>query len=144
MTRVERSVLVPYTAQQMFALVDGIEDYPQFLPWCSGTSVTRRDENVTAATLHVNYHRLKLSFATENTKEKPRLIEMKLVSGPFRHLEGGWRFIELGEKGCKIQFLLQYEFSGKLVEKLLSGAFQHIADSFVDGFIKRAEKVYAE
>ncbi|HVS25855.1 MAG TPA: type II toxin-antitoxin system RatA family toxin [Burkholderiales bacterium] len=144
MTRVERIVLVPYTAQQMFALVDGIENYPQFLPWCSGTLVTRRDDKVTAATLHINYRRLKLSFATENTKEMPRLIEMKLVKGPFRHLEGGWRFIELGGEGCKIEFQLQYEFSSKLVEKLLSGAFQHIADSFVDGFIKRAEKIYAK
>jgi ribosome-associated toxin RatA of RatAB toxin-antitoxin module len=124
--------------------VDRVEDYPQFLPWCSADSVVRRDEKVTTATLNINYHHLKHSFSTENTKNAPHLIEIKLVNGPFRHLDGSWRFIGLGDKGCKIEFRLHYEFSSKLLEKLLNGPFQHVADSFVGGFIKRAEQVYLE
>ncbi len=142
MARVDRSVLVGYTAQQMFSLVDRVEEYPEFLPWCAGASVSRRDDKITMATIHLDYHYLKQSFSTENTKHAPHLIEIRLISGPFRHLEGRWHFIELGEAGCKIEFSLHYEFSSKLLEKLLSPAFRHIADNFMDGFIKRAENIY--
>lgn len=142
MAQVDRSVLVGYTAQQMFSLVDKVEEYPEFLPWCSGASVSQHNEKITLATIRLKYRYLKQSFTTENTKHAPHSIEVRLISGPFRHLEGSWRFIQLGEAGCKIEFRLRYEFSSKLLEKLLSRAFQHIADSFVDGFIKRAEKVY--
>ena len=142
MAQVHRSVLAGYTAQQMFSLVDRVEEYPEFLPWCSGASVSQRNEKITLATIRLNYRYLKQSFTTENTKHAPHLIEMRLISGPFRHLEGSWRFIELGEAGCKIEFHLHYEFSSKLLEKLLGPAFRHIADGFVDGFIKRAEKIY--
>ena len=142
MVQVDRSVLAGYTAQQMFSLVDRVEEYPEFLPWCSGASVSQRNEKITLATIHLNYRYLKQSFTTENTKHAPHLIEMRLISGPFRHLDGNWRFIELGEAGCKIEFHLHYEFSSKLLEKLLGPAFRHIADGLVDGFIKRAEKIY--
>jgi ribosome-associated toxin RatA of RatAB toxin-antitoxin module len=142
MARVDRSVLVGYTAQQMFSLVDRVEEYPEFLPWCAGASVSRRDDKITMATIHLDYHYLKQSFSTENTKHAPHLIEIRLISGPFRHLEGRWHFIELGEAGCKIEFSLHYEFPSKLLEKLLSPAFRHIADNFMDGFIKRAENIY--
>ncbi len=142
MTQVDRSVLVGYTAQQMFSLVDRVEDYPKFLPWCAEVSVSKRTEKITLATIRLNYRYLKQSFTTENTKHSPHVIELRLISGPFRHLEGSWRFIELGDAGCKIEFRLRYEFSSKLLEKLLGPAFQHIATSFVNGFIKHAEKVY--
>ncbi len=142
MAQVDRSVLVGYTAQQMFSLVDKVEDYPVFLPWCAEASVSKRTEKITLATIRLNYRIFKQSFSTENTKHAPYLIEMRLISGPFRHLEGSWRFIELGGAGCKIEFRLRYEFSSKLLEKLLGPAFQHIATSFVDGFIKRGEKIY--
>jgi ribosome-associated toxin RatA of RatAB toxin-antitoxin module len=142
MAQVDRSVMVGYSAQQMFSLVDKVEDYPMFLPWCAETSVSKRTEIITLATIRLNYRYFKQSFTTENTKHAPHLIEMRLISGPFRHLEGSWRFIELGEKGCKIEFRLRYEFSSKILEKLLGPAFQHIASSFVNGFIKHAEKIY--
>ena len=142
MVQVDWSVLAGYTAQQMFSLVDRVEEYPEFLSWCSGASVSQRNEKITLATIRLNYRYLKQSFTTENTKHAPHLIEMRLISGPFRHLDGNWRFIELGEAGCKIEFHLHYEFSSKLLEKLLGPAFRHIADGLVDGFIKRAEKIY--
>ena len=142
MAQVHRSVLVGYTAQQMFSLVDRVEEYPEFLPWCTGVSVSQHNEKVTLATIRLNYRYLKQSFTTENTKHAPHLIEIHLISGPFSHLEGSWRFTELGEAGCKIEFRLHYEFSSRLLEILLGTAFQHMAESFVDGFIRRAEKIY--
>ena len=142
MAQVDRSVLVGYTAQQMFSLVDRVEEYPEFLPWCTGASARQHNEKITLATIRLKYRYFKQSFTTENSKHAPHSIEVRLISGPFRHLEGSWRFIQLGEVGCKIEFRLRYEFSSKLLEKLLGTAFQHIADSLVDGFIKRAEKVY--
>ena len=142
MARVEKSVLVPHTAQQMFDLVDGVENYPQFLPWCGGTDVKWRDEATTLATIKIDYHRIRQSFTTQNSKSIPTLIEMKLQDGPFRHLEGSWRFIPLGEAACKIEFLLHYEFSSKVLESLVGPVFSLITNSFVDAFVQRAEKVY--
>ena len=142
MIQVDKSVLVGYTAQQMFSLVDDVEKYPEFLPWCVGTSISQRNEKISLATINVKYRQLRRSFTTENTRHEPNLIEMRLISGPFRYLEGNWRFTDLGNSGCKIEFHLRYEFSGRLLEKLLGPAFKHIADSFIDGFIKRAENIY--
>jgi ribosome-associated toxin RatA of RatAB toxin-antitoxin module len=142
MIEVERSVLVGFSAERMFGLVDRVEDYPMFLPWCGGSDVKLRDECVTTATIHINYHHVKHSFTTENSKRVPNLIEMKLQDGPFSHLEGSWQFIELNEWACKIEFRLRYEFSSKMLEKLVSPVFNHIANNFVDAFVQRAEKVF--
>ena len=142
MAEIEKSVLVDYSAGQMFALVDAIEDYPKFLPWCDGASIAPQTEQVTHATLMINYHHVKHSFTTENTRRPPELIEIKLRDGPFQHLDGYWRFIPLAEHACKIEFRLHYAFSSKLLEKLLGPVFHIIANSFMEAFIKRAEEVY--
>ena len=142
MAEIEKSVLIDYSAGQMFALVDGIEDYPKFLPWCDGASIASQNEQVTHATLMSNYHHVKHSFTTENTRWPPQLIEIKLLDGPFQHLDGYWRFIPLAEHACKIEFRLHYAFSSKLLEKLVGPVFHIIANSFMEAFIKRAEEVY--
>ncbi|MFA7317454.1 MAG: type II toxin-antitoxin system RatA family toxin [Sulfuricella sp.] len=142
MALVEKSVLVLHSAQQMFDLVDGVELYPQFLPWCGGTDVKWRDEASTVATVMIDFHRIKQSFTTENAKQIPSLIEMKLQAGPFRHLDGSWRFTALNESACKVEFRLHYEFSSKLLESLVGPVFNHITSNFVDAFVERAEKVY--
>lgn len=126
----------------MFRLVDAPENYPEFLPWCGGAEVLLRDERCTRATLHIDYHGLKQNFTTENAKTFPTLMDIKLVDGPFRHLEGVWRFIPLAEDACKIEFKLHYEFSSHLLEKLIAPVFSHIANTFVDAFVERAEKIY--
>jgi len=143
MALVEKTVLVAHTAEQMFNLVDRVEEYPQFLPWCGGATVDGMQDTTMHATVHIDYHHIKQHFSTENRREPPFLIEMKLKSGPFQHLDGSWRFIPLGEEACKIEFRLHYEFSSKLLEKLVGPVFHYIANSFVDAFIRRAEKVYA-
>lgn len=145
MALVEKTVLVPYSAERMFALVDDVAEYPQFLPWCGGSSVTEVDkDNTVHATVHIDYHHIKQSFTTENVRRAPEYIDMTLKDGPFKHLDGSWRFIPLAETACKIEFQLHYEFSNKLLEKLVGPVFHYIANSFVDAFIERAEKVYAD
>lgn len=144
MIEVEKSVLVGFSAQQMFTLVECVEDYPKFLPWCGGSEVKQRDGDTTIATVHIDYHHVKHSFTTKNFNQPPKLIEMQLHDGPFSHLEGSWNFIPLNETACKVEFRLTYEFSSKILEKLVSPVFNYIANSFVDAFAQRAEKVFGE
>lgn len=142
MALVEKSVLIERSAQQMFALVDRVEDYPRFLPWCSQTRVEFRDEKKTVATLYISYLSVKSHFTTENEKEIPVRMSLRLVDGPFRRLEGVWRFKPLAENACKIEFQLSYEFSSKIFEKIIGPVFSQITNTFVDAFVKRADEVY--
>lgn len=142
MAQVDKTVLVEYTCDQMFALVRDAEQYPQFLPWCSAARVEQGVNGATRATLHIDYHGVHTSFTTENVHEPPRTIEIRLVQGPFRHLQGTWRFTALGDAACKIQLRLMYEFSSKLLEKLVGPVFGYIANSLVDAFVRRAEQLH--
>ncbi|HET6757024.1 MAG TPA: type II toxin-antitoxin system RatA family toxin [Burkholderiales bacterium] len=144
MALVEKSVLVHHTPEQMFNLVDAVEDYPKFLPWCGGAEVLSRDQYTTRARLHIDYHHIKQDFTTENIKEFPASMKITLVEGPFRNLDGVWRFIALGQEACKIEFRLHYEFSRRLLDTLFGPVFNYIASTFVDAFVKRAEKTYAK
>jgi ribosome-associated toxin RatA of RatAB toxin-antitoxin module len=142
MSEVNKTVLVGYSTQQMFDLVDGVECYPEFLPWCGSCEVSHRDAQKTRATIHINYHGIRQSFTTENLKQAPLSMQIRLVKGPFRSLDGSWRFTDLAGQGCKIEFNLRYEFSSRLLEKLIGPVFAYIADNIVDGFVRRAEQVY--
>jgi ribosome-associated toxin RatA of RatAB toxin-antitoxin module len=142
MAVVHKSVLLGYSAEQMFALVDNIEDYPKFLPWCGGTEVRQRDEDKVIAALKINYHGVKQTFSTENVHTPPTSITMTLLEGPFKHLHGTWTFKPLRADACKIDFDLHYEFSSKVLEQVIGPVFNMIANSFVDSFCKRAETVY--
>ena len=142
MPDVSRSVLVGYTPAQMFALVDAVEEYPKFLPWCSAATVSHRDDRTTRATLSIRYRGLKQAFTTLNDKDAPKEMRLRLVEGPFRQLDGLWRFSELASRGCKVELQLRYEFSSRILEKLVGPVFDHIANTMVDAFAKRAEQVY--
>ena len=96
----------------------------------------------TSATLRINYHGLKSQFSTENIKQEPLLMEIRLTDGPFTHMDGRWRFTPLGDTACKVEFRLHYEFSSQLLEKVLGPVFNHIAETFVESFVKRARAVY--
>ena len=143
MHKVEKTVLVMHSAAQMYALVDAVEDYPKFLPWCGGVDLLARTETITSATLHINYHGIKQQFTTQNNKQFPHNMQINLKNGPFKHLDGDWRFIALRANACKIEFRLNYEFANGFLEKLISPVFSHIATTFVDGFVARADKIYA-
>ena len=142
MAKVEKSVLIERSTHQMFDLVDNVEDYPSFLPWCSQTQVKFRDEIKTVATLHISYLGVKSHFTTENEKKIPLSMNIRLVDGPFRQLEGIWLFKPLSESACKIEFQLSYEFSNKIFEKIIGPVFSQITNTLVDAFVKRANKVY--
>ncbi len=140
--KVSRSALVHFSAARMFGLVDDIERYPEFLPWCSATAVSFRDPATTRATININYHGIRQSFSTENHKQFPQRMTIRLVEGPFKTLDGEWLFTPLDEQACKIDFQLNYEFSSFLLEKLLGPVFGYIAGTMMDAFLKRAEQLY--
>ncbi len=142
MAQVQKTVLIHHSASRMYALVDDVKKYPEFLPWCGGVDLIKQDDASTVATLHIDFHGLHQKFTTENLKTFPSLMEIKLKDGPFKHLEGVWRFIELNENACKIEFMLNYEFKNIIIEKIISPVFSHIANTFVDGFVTRADMVY--
>lgn len=142
MREVRKSVLVHYSAAEIYELVDAVERYPEFLPWCSGTGVSHRDEQTTRATIQVSYRGIKQSFTTENHKEPGRSVQMRLVEGPFKSLDGSWRFTPLGDDGCKIDFQLAYEFSSGILEKAVGPVFNYIANTMVEAFVQRAGEVY--
>ena len=131
-----------HSAEQMYALVDAVENYPQFLPWCGGVDLLERSEAKTSATLHINYHGIKQQFTTINNKTFPHSMLIQLKDGPFKHLDGSWQFIALRADACKIEFKLNYEFANGFLEKIIAPVFSHIANTFVDGFVARADKVY--
>lgn len=142
MALTEKSVLVEYSAAQMYALVADVPRYAEFLPWCGGAQILSRDGDVVHAAISIDFRGIRQKFSTENRQREPELIEMRLLNGPFRELDGSWRFKALGEQACRIDFRLHYEFSSKLLEKLVGPVFHYIANSFVDAFVKRAAQLY--
>jgi ribosome-associated toxin RatA of RatAB toxin-antitoxin module len=142
MAVVHKSVLLGYSAEQMFNLVATVEDYPKFLPWCGGVNVLERSEDRLVASLLINFHGVKQSFTTSNHNMLPTQMKMHLVDGPFKMLEGTWNFKTLRADACKIEFDLQYEFSSIILAQLIGPVFGMIANSMVDSFCKRAETVY--
>jgi ribosome-associated toxin RatA of RatAB toxin-antitoxin module len=139
MQRVTKSVLVPFAATRMFELVDRVEEYPQFLPWCGGAKVLEQSGDRKTARINIDYHGVRAHFTTDNVNRPPESIVITLKDGPFRHLHGEWRFRALGDAGCKVEFELAYEFATQLLDKAIGPVFGHNARTFVDAFVKRAE-----
>ncbi len=123
-------------------LVDDVLKYPEFLPWCGGVDLLEHNDTTTIATLHIDYHGIRQKFTTENSKRHPESMTIQLKDGPFKHLDGEWRFLALSDEACKIEFALHYEFSSTFLEKIIAPVFSHIANTFVDGFVVRADKIY--
>lgn len=143
MAFVNRSVLLEYSAEQMFALVEGIEDYPKFLPWCGGVRVQRDGDNgEVMAELTIDIGGIRKYFTTRNRNTKPESITMTLVNGPFSRLDGGWTFKPLRADACKVELTLEFDLSGHPLQILIEQAFGAIANSMVDSFCKRAKEMY--
>lgn len=142
MTTIKRNAIVPHTPRQMFELVSNIEDYPRFLPWCSGSHINSRDEKQVEARLDISWSGMSKSFATRDILYPYERIDMELVEGPFKHLNGRWDFIALGEHGCKVNMELDFELTGHFLDFVFLPVFNHIANSLVDAFCKRAVEVY--
>ena len=142
MKNIARSAIVEHSALEMYALVEDIEAYPRFLPWCAAATVHERQPGRTKATLTVGVGGLRHSFTTVNDNRPGEAIDLRLVEGPFRRFAAQWRFVPLSPKACRIEFSLQYEFSSRALGRLLSPLFNGIADSMVDAFVRRAAAVY--
>ena len=140
-TFIKRHSILPYTPRQMFELVNNIEDYPRFLHWCSDAKILRQDEKEIEASLELSWSGIHKSFTTRNILIPYERIDMILVQGPFRHLEGIWSFIPMGE-GCKVELELEFELAGHFLDMFFQPIFQKIASSFVDLFTKRAIEIY--
>jgi ribosome-associated toxin RatA of RatAB toxin-antitoxin module len=140
MPTVTKSVLVPHSAARMFQLVDAVESYPQFLPWCSGTKVLERSETVTRARIDIDYHGLTTHFTTRNSKQAPLRMDIALEEGPFDTLEGRWTFTSLGAEGTRVELSLAYELASRSMSRVLAPVFGHIMETLVDRFVARADE----
>lgn len=144
-TSISRSALVAYSPAEMFALVSDIDSYADFLPWCSGSRVLKRDADEVRASIDISKGSLHKSFTTLNRVQRNKMIEMRLVEGPFRRLEGFWRFDPLGEgEACKVSLDLEFEFASRMLGMVVGPVFSQIANSLVDAFHERAVQVYGK
>jgi ribosome-associated toxin RatA of RatAB toxin-antitoxin module len=139
---VKKSALVAHSAEEMFELINDVESYPQFLPWCQSTQLLSRDETLLCGELVVARAGISQSFSTCNKLYPFERIDIELREGPFKKLKGGWRLTALREDACKVELVLDFEFSGKLINKAFNAVFGQIANTLVDAFCKRANEVY--
>jgi ribosome-associated toxin RatA of RatAB toxin-antitoxin module len=141
MREMHRSALVPYSAEQMFDLIEGVEHYPQFLPWCTRTQLIERTDAVVAASVEVGFRELHVRVTTRNEKRRPEWMAIHMQDGSFRHFFGEWTLAPLGTLGSRIDFTLRYELALH-AEKLAGPLIDHAANQMVDAFVRRAEAVY--
>jgi len=156
MKHVHKSVLLWYSPREMYGLVTGVQDYPQFLPWCDRAEVIESHDDGVTARVHIAFAGVHQAFTTRNLQVTGRSVVMKLVDGPFSHLEGTWTFTPLHKPGqgapegqdpidapaCKVEFSLSYAFSSRALSLVVSPVFDRIANTFVEAFVKRAEQVH--
>ena len=136
-------MLVPFGAAEMFELVDTVDHYPQFLPWCAAARFLETRADGKTARIDIDYHGIKAHFTTDNINRPPESIVITLKDGPFRHLHGEWRFAPLGAAACRIDFVFAWEFTNSLLEQAVGPVFRHIANTFIDAFVRRAESIHA-
>ena len=141
MKSIARSALVEHAAAEMYALVDDIEAYPRFLPWCLEARVQQAGARK-RATLTVGLSGIRQTFTTENESRPGSAIDMRLVEGPFRAFSAAWRFTPLGERACQIEYSMRYQFASRTLAQLLEPLFNQIADTMVDVFTRRADELH--
>lgn len=147
MKQVKKSILLWYTAREMYDLVLNVREYPQFMPWCERAEVLEESDQGMTARLHLSYRGVRQAFTTRNTHLVSRTVSMQLVDGPFSQLDGRWEFVPVGDSAanaCRIHFQLNYTFANAALELVVSPVFDRIANTFVDAFVERAERVYGQ
>ncbi len=145
MKNVHKSVLIWYSAHEMFALVTDVERYPEFLPWCDQAEIIKEEENCMKARIGIAFGGIHQTFTTRNHHVEDREVHLKLVDGPFSNLDGLWKFTPVGDesqRACKVELELNYGFENKALAALVGPVFDKIAGSLVDAFVSRAEVVY--
>lgn len=143
MTTITRSSLVFFTPEQMYDLVNDVESYPAFLPWCRDSEILSKSATVIEASLDLAKGGIHHVFSTRNSLVKGQSIDITLIDGPFQHLEGHWRFTPIGNnQGCRVQLDMDFEFSNRLISMALGPVFTQISGSLVEAFCKRAQEIY--
>ena len=142
MTKICKQEQVTFSAKEMYSLVNDIESYPEFLPWCTATHVEEDNGNSLIASMSISIGKIKQTFTTANTMKPTESISMRLIEGPFKELNGHWQFKDDHHGGCSISLDMKFEFKNKIMKHMLGTAFQKIIDSLVDAFIERARVVY--
>lgn len=142
MRKIDRQALVPFTAEQMYAVVEDVESYCRFLPWCKSSRVVSRTANETIASLDVSTGPLHTRFTTRNRLHPPHRIELELVAGPFRELAGEWTFEPIADRGSKVRLQLRFAFANPLNALVLEPVFEHVSRSLVDAFVRRAREIH--
>ena len=142
MARVEKSALVPYSAQAMFDLVADVERYKEFLPWCSDSRLVSRGDSELCGQIEVSRLGITQAFSTCNQLDPPGRMGITLHEGPFKKLQGEWRFIALRDDACKVVLTLEFEFAGRLINAAFGKVFHQVANSLVESFVERAREVY--
>ncbi|CAH6661814.1 Ribosome association toxin RatA [Pseudocitrobacter vendiensis] len=143
MPQISRTALVPYSAEQMYTLVNDVNAYPDFLPGCTGSRVLESGPTQMTAAVDVSKAGISKTFTTRNILTSNQSILMQLVDGPFKKLIGGWKFIPLSQDACKIEFHLDFEFTNKLIEMAFGRIFKELALNMVQAFTMRAREVYS-
>ena len=135
---VQRSALVARPVAQLFDLIEAAEHYPLFLPWCDSARIVARDDEMVSADIRVRFHGLSFEMRTRNPKRRPEYMAIHLEQGPFKRFEGQWHLTPLGTDGCKVHFVLEWEFDSTLLGKAAGPLFAHAAGTLVDAFVERA------
>ena len=143
MHTLKRNAIVPYSARQMYELVNMIEEYPRFLPWCNRSEIISRTDSEVIASLEISWKGISKQFTTRNKLYPHEKIEISLVNGPLKRLDGVWKFEALDEFASKVILDLEFEFTGHFVDMIFQPIFQHIANTLVDAFCKRAQELYS-
>ena len=142
MVHVQRSATLPYTTAQMYRLVNDVESYPEFVPWCTRSELILKTDQVIEATLHFSKGALGAAMTTRNELVQDRSVTMNLVKGPFRHLKGVWQFHELDEHLCRVELEITFAFSSRMYAFTLGPIFHSLANRMITVFRQRAEDTY--
>ncbi|MGA8391439.1 MAG: type II toxin-antitoxin system RatA family toxin [Burkholderiaceae bacterium] len=145
MKNVNKSVLIWYSPEEMYALVTDVARYPEFLPWCDHGKVVEQDDAGMVAEMGITFSGIRQVFTTRNEHVPGRVVHMRLLKGPFSRLDGGWQFVPLGDgsqRACRVEFKMDYGFDNRALAAVVGPVFDKIAASLVDAFVKRAEQVY--
>lgn len=142
MPTIYRQALMPYSCRQMFNVVNDVDNYSTFLPWCASSGIISQTDSSMDASILMQMGRLNHSFTTRNTLVEDSLIHIELLNGPFKRLIGDWKFVPLQDEACKVELTLDFEYSNKIIAMLIGPVFNKIANSLVDAFCQRAHQVY--
>lgn len=142
MTTISKQANVVYSAKQMYALVNDIKSYPDFLPWCTEAKILEHEGDSLIASISISMGKIKQSFTTKNKLQQDTSIDMKLIEGPFKKLTGHWQFHDLANGECSVLLDMQFEFKNKIMKHAFGAAFNKITSTMVEAFVERARVVY--